>query len=301
MSQLVVYVLSDRSNTGKYKVGSHTGTLSKLKSRYITAIPDLEIHYFVETSNAKYIEDRFKEIHRSDRFTNSNGNLSEWFILPLDQIISTLLAIINKHQIISSLGTTIISVDSNLNLTETVNTNIEKQLIVRSSLEPEKRKYVTKKDSGDAYSTQLQLSNILGQNLAKISYLENQLSIRDIQISGSEQLMKSKDDNYSLLKSFIDNRNNAITHLNHSISGKDSTISRLNQSIAEKEIIISQLQFKIAASERLKCRQDDTITDLNRLIHTKNDTISHNQQDILHRNDIIHTLCSIPISSRLNV
>ena len=49
-----IYVLSDPLNEsiGRYKIGSHTGTINKLISRYITPIPELKIHYFAQTTLA---------------------------------------------------------------------------------------------------------------------------------------------------------------------------------------------------------------------------------------------------------
>lgn len=85
-----IYVLSDLTNTERYKVGSHTGTLDKLKSRYITAIPTLVIDYFAETLHAKYIEDKFKKLYKTKRIKNTNGCLSEWVTMSLEEIIVSL-------------------------------------------------------------------------------------------------------------------------------------------------------------------------------------------------------------------
>ena len=95
MKQIVIYVLSDRSNKGKYKVGTHTGSFSNLKHQYIKSIPDLEIHYFIETNNSKSIEYRFKETHRNNRIVSNNGNFSKWYLLSLDEIISSLTTLID--------------------------------------------------------------------------------------------------------------------------------------------------------------------------------------------------------------
>jgi DNA-binding protein Fis len=91
---LAIYILSDSTNPGRYKVGSHTGTLEKLKSRYITAIPTLVINYFIETPDAKSIEDKFKQTHINERLKNANGNTCEWVNMELHEITSSLLAIV---------------------------------------------------------------------------------------------------------------------------------------------------------------------------------------------------------------
>jgi hypothetical protein len=89
-----IYILSDSTNLVRYKVGSHTGDLSKLKSRYITAIPTLLIHYFIETFDAVSIENKFKQKHVNERIQNSNGNTSEWVTMELNEIIVSLFAIV---------------------------------------------------------------------------------------------------------------------------------------------------------------------------------------------------------------
>lgn len=82
-----IYILSDQANSGRYKVGSHRGSLKQLRSRYITALPNLQIHYFIQTPHAKIVEESFKRQYSQFRVDNSNGNPSEWFALPLDNII----------------------------------------------------------------------------------------------------------------------------------------------------------------------------------------------------------------------
>lgn len=77
-----IYILSDGQSNQRFKLGSHTGTLEKLKSRYITAIPSLIVHYFIETPDAYQVEKRFKQIHIKERVT-----------MELHEIIGSLLAI----------------------------------------------------------------------------------------------------------------------------------------------------------------------------------------------------------------
>lgn len=89
-----LYVISDLNNSKHRKVGLHTGSIDDLKSRYITAIPNLIIHYFIELPNAKFVEDTFKTKHIKDRIKNVNGNKSEWVTISLDEIMTSLLSII---------------------------------------------------------------------------------------------------------------------------------------------------------------------------------------------------------------
>lgn len=83
---------------GVYKVGIHTGDLSKLKSRYSTYIPNVKVHYFIEGISAKIIEQEFFKDHEKKRIVKKHSkNMSEWVSMPLDEIISELLlAIIGK-------------------------------------------------------------------------------------------------------------------------------------------------------------------------------------------------------------
>lgn len=92
-----IYILSDSINIGRYKVGSHTGTLNKLKSRYITSIPSLVVNYFIETDNAKTIETQFKQKHINERILNSKGRISEWVNMELHEIIGSLLTLLQTN------------------------------------------------------------------------------------------------------------------------------------------------------------------------------------------------------------
>ena len=85
-----IYMLSDEAGkfSDRYKIGSHTGDVNKLKSRYITGTPNVKIHYFIEAINAKEIEKQFKEEFYHIRINNSNDSKSEWVIMPLDEIFA---------------------------------------------------------------------------------------------------------------------------------------------------------------------------------------------------------------------
>lgn len=95
----VLYILSDGSNPNeRYKVGAHTGNCNDLIARYITAIPEIRIHLFLETSDAFEIESIFKRMYRHQRARNIRGRYSEWYLMSLNDIlenISKLLMIYN--------------------------------------------------------------------------------------------------------------------------------------------------------------------------------------------------------------
>lgn len=105
-----LYILSDpNSKTECYKVGSHTGSLKKLISRYQTSIPKVKINYFVETNKAADIENKFKQLHIDSRIHNRSGSLSEWFEMPLDKIIVSMINLICKFKSDVMNETTILS------------------------------------------------------------------------------------------------------------------------------------------------------------------------------------------------
>lgn len=90
-----LYILSNPRIAGEYKVGIHQGGLRKLQSRYETYITDVKIHYLIENVQAREVETKFKELYSSSRIPfqrrREKQGLSEWFKMPLDQIISNLL------------------------------------------------------------------------------------------------------------------------------------------------------------------------------------------------------------------
>lgn len=93
-----IYILANPRILGEYKLGIHQGGLQKLQNRYRTYIPDVKIHYMIENIHARKIEKQFKNVHADSRipFELKRGgeNLSEWYEMPLDQIITDLLLMI---------------------------------------------------------------------------------------------------------------------------------------------------------------------------------------------------------------
>src|SRR5579872_5536857 len=83
-----LYILSapDSIKRDRYKIGYHTGTLTQLRKRYITSIPDLIICDFYVHPEASAIEFQLKDIFASVREKNEGGNLSEFIIMKLDVI-----------------------------------------------------------------------------------------------------------------------------------------------------------------------------------------------------------------------
>lgn len=95
----VIYILSDSSNPNdQYKVGIHSNSFEELLSRYITEVPQVKIYYFIYVDKAKEIEDIFKFKFYNQRIQNINGNISEWFNMPLIDIVVELLKIIREHK-----------------------------------------------------------------------------------------------------------------------------------------------------------------------------------------------------------
>lgn len=88
----VIYVISDPLNesVGRYKVGLWSRNKESLITRYITYHPEMNIHYFVETNKAFDVESIFKENNKDKRVKNIRGRRSEWFVMPLAEIIQQL-------------------------------------------------------------------------------------------------------------------------------------------------------------------------------------------------------------------
>jgi hypothetical protein len=83
-----------------WKLGIHTGDEKTLRSRYITAIPDLVIAAMYHHSEAKKIEKFIKDKFVNLRISNNEGNPSEYFHVPfgaLDMVIKALMIIFDKH------------------------------------------------------------------------------------------------------------------------------------------------------------------------------------------------------------
>lgn len=79
-----IYVIHKGDNSMLYKIGSHTGNIKCLISRYITAIPLLKIyqyHLFNNRNDMLRVEHFLKNKYLNERLSNINGNLSEWYNL----------------------------------------------------------------------------------------------------------------------------------------------------------------------------------------------------------------------------
>ena len=94
-----IYVLSDpETRRERYKPGVHTGTLENLKSRYSTSIPCPLVHFFLQTPHACYIEGEIKRIFKDKREVNWRGNLTEWILYPVHEIMNVLVYLLFKEQ-----------------------------------------------------------------------------------------------------------------------------------------------------------------------------------------------------------
>lgn len=85
---IMLYIVGNSSSfrTNLWKLGVHTGTLDTLRSRYITAIPDLVVGPTFYHKSAKSIELFMKRAFVQFRQQNESGNLSEYFAIPLDSL-----------------------------------------------------------------------------------------------------------------------------------------------------------------------------------------------------------------------
>ena len=127
-----IYVLSDSSNpTDKYKVGFHDGDYHGIVTRYITAIPELNIHYIIKASKAFEIESMFKKLYKAKRILNIRGNLSEWYMMSLDNILKYLLQLVSQYD--KLIDPDILQLDKlyllGIRMTKTPKTNDEKEYI----------------------------------------------------------------------------------------------------------------------------------------------------------------------------
>lgn len=92
----------------RYKIGMHTGTIDKLKTRYCTAFPDLQVLRFWKTENPRYHE---KKLHHICKLFRQNN--SEWFeSVEIPNLFDNYVQSQDESEIINSLT------DENLNLYE---------------------------------------------------------------------------------------------------------------------------------------------------------------------------------------
>ena len=79
-----LYIIHKGDISDLYKIGSHTGNVKRLISRYITAIPLLKLyvyHHFCNRKDLLIAESFMKSKYINTRQRNINGNLSEWYEL----------------------------------------------------------------------------------------------------------------------------------------------------------------------------------------------------------------------------
>lgn len=97
-----LYILStpEYEKSGIFKVGIHSGTVTRLISRYITSLPNLDVKLFVLLSDekSKRIEKEVKAHFLPKRVSNINGNNSEWFQVPLEELCSFIFSLLNVRK-----------------------------------------------------------------------------------------------------------------------------------------------------------------------------------------------------------
>lgn len=94
-----IYVISNETymQINKYKVGKHTGNLTKLISRYKTYLIDPIICFYVISENYSRLEYDILQSLKAQRIKDGNGKLSEWVIHPLPKIINTINVLVNTY------------------------------------------------------------------------------------------------------------------------------------------------------------------------------------------------------------
>ena len=94
-----IYILSCevRSNNNEYKIGIHTGSLNKLKSRYNTYFINLKIYYFEYVENATLCENIMKTKLKKNRIKNDNDKLSEWVRMDINDLMKIVHRIVKKN------------------------------------------------------------------------------------------------------------------------------------------------------------------------------------------------------------
>ena len=97
MTAIYVISISEKALKNEYKLGSHTGTKSKLLGRYRTYFTHPILYYYNEAYNSYYIEGFLKNILDEYRIVNENGNKSEWLHIELGKLIEIIDAAIHEY------------------------------------------------------------------------------------------------------------------------------------------------------------------------------------------------------------
>ena len=129
----VVYVLFNKSAPHDgFMVGSHTGTLDELITKYINMIPNVMVKCFMETSEADSIVREFRVKHIKDRNLDCRGNLSDWFTMDFSEISASLVLLYCKYNNDQSTLIVYRTEESNSIVIET----IEEPIVIETIEEP---------------------------------------------------------------------------------------------------------------------------------------------------------------------
>jgi hypothetical protein len=98
----LVYVLRSAGIDGEFKVGKHTGTRKQLLARYATYI-NPEIILIYRSVNYSRVEHEFHKLLDTKRIIREGGfdscnTKSEWYNLPLSEILTVLLDLIKRDE-----------------------------------------------------------------------------------------------------------------------------------------------------------------------------------------------------------
>ena len=98
MTAEAIYVIStlSKSKKNKYKAGRHTGTPKKLLSRYQTSLINPILFYFKPVDDGTKIENILKAKLKNYRIKNNDGKYTEWILMELKNIITTIEDIVSE-------------------------------------------------------------------------------------------------------------------------------------------------------------------------------------------------------------
>lgn len=100
-----LYILTDPAHekNNEYKVGIHSGDIAKLIRRYITYVPEMIVKTFISLPEGKAgeIEDKIKDQFSENRIVNTNGNVSEYYRIPLQTLYNFLMPLIIDQNLTS--------------------------------------------------------------------------------------------------------------------------------------------------------------------------------------------------------
>ncbi|AQN67867.1 hypothetical protein [Saudi moumouvirus] len=95
-----IYIISTEKLAKKnnYKIGRHSGSISKLKTRYRTYLINPEIYYLKYVDDYEIIESKIKNLVKKYIINDSNGKKTEWVNIKLSKLKIIIDEIILNHR-----------------------------------------------------------------------------------------------------------------------------------------------------------------------------------------------------------